>query len=103
MNDKIDTGKHYRHAYKGIKMDPYRVFEIFNVTDAKAQHAIKKLLRFEDKGHTRREVWLEIQDIVDRALEMLDEDEVIHIEEPDEGIFITSDVIIDKTLLQEKG
>lgn len=73
-SEKIDTGKHYRYSYMGIKMDPYRIFQIFNVTDAKAQHAIKKLLRFEGKGHTQREVWMEIRDIVDRALEMLDED-----------------------------
>ena len=67
-SEKIDTGKHYRYSYMGIKMDPYRIFQIFNVTDAKAQHAIKKLLRFEGKGHTQREVWMEIRDIVDIEL-----------------------------------
>ena len=44
-----DTGKHYRFEYNGIKLDPYRIFEIYDITDAKAQHAIKKLLRMEGK------------------------------------------------------
>jgi len=69
-----DTGSHYRYDYKGIKMDPYRVFEIYNVTDAKAQHAIKKLLRMEGKGHSQEQVWREVYDVVIRALEMIEED-----------------------------
>lgn len=74
---KPDTGKHYRLEYKGIKLDPYRIFEIYNITDAKAQHGIKKLLRMTGKGHTKKQVWLEVLDIVNRALEMIEEDELI--------------------------
>jgi hypothetical protein len=95
-----DTGKHYRFEYDGLKLDPYRIFDVYNVTDAKAQHAIKKLLRMEGKGHTEKEVWLEVLDIVTRALEMIQEDENL------KPVDVHGDLIVDTpeltgTLLQE--
>lgn len=37
--------KHYAFTYQGIKVDPYRIFEIYGITNPAQQHAIKKLLR----------------------------------------------------------
>ena len=37
--------KHYDYSYKGIKIDPYRIFRIYVITDPEQQHSIKKLLR----------------------------------------------------------
>lgn len=37
----------YHNAqFKGAKIDPYRIFRIYGVTDPAIQHAVKKLLRF---------------------------------------------------------
>jgi hypothetical protein len=36
---------HYSFDYKGIRIDPYRIFRIYQITDPAQQHAIKKLLR----------------------------------------------------------
>ena len=30
----------------GVKLDPYRIFRIYEVADPAIQHAVKKLLRF---------------------------------------------------------
>jgi len=42
---KKDLGKHYRFSFKGLKIDVYRILEIFQITNPAQQHAIKKLLR----------------------------------------------------------
>lgn len=39
------SDKHYRFTYRGVKLDPYRIFRIYRITDPAQQHAIKKLLR----------------------------------------------------------
>jgi hypothetical protein len=39
------TGAHYDFSYKGIKVDPYRILALYNITHPAQQHAIKKLLR----------------------------------------------------------
>ena len=36
---------HYSFMYHGVKVDPYRIFEIYGITNGPQQHAIKKLLR----------------------------------------------------------
>lgn len=41
----VDLGKHYSFEYKGIKLDPYRIFTVYNITNPAQQHALKKLLR----------------------------------------------------------
>lgn len=43
--EKEDLGKHYRFSFKGIKLDVYRILELFQITNPAQQHAIKKLLR----------------------------------------------------------
>ena len=40
-----DLGKHYKFSFKGLKIDVYRILEIFQITNPAQQHAIKKLLR----------------------------------------------------------
>lgn len=37
--------KHYAYEYKGVKLDPYRIFRVYDITAPEQQHAIKKLLR----------------------------------------------------------
>ncbi len=35
----------YKQEYKGVKLDPYRIIEVYGITHPAHQHAIKKLLR----------------------------------------------------------
>ena len=39
------SGAHYKYSYKGLKLDPYRIMAVYNITNPAQQHAIKKLLR----------------------------------------------------------
>lgn len=39
------ASKHYAYEYKGVKLDPYRIFRVYDITAPEQQHAIKKLLR----------------------------------------------------------
>jgi hypothetical protein len=41
---KLDKN-HYDFWFMGVKIDPYRIFEIYGITNSPLQHAIKKLLR----------------------------------------------------------
>lgn len=50
VDDKPDTGKHYRYQYKGIQIDPYRIFRVYGITDPAIQHAVKKLLVAGSRG-----------------------------------------------------
>jgi hypothetical protein len=43
--DKQKADAHYQFSYKGHKIDPYRIFRIYNIVAPEQQHAIKKLLR----------------------------------------------------------
>lgn len=36
---------HYNYSYAGIKLDPYRILDVYQITHPAQQHAIKKLLR----------------------------------------------------------
>lgn len=66
--------KHYKYDYKGIKLDPYRILTVYNVTCPAMQHAIKKLLR---AGNSIKDLEQDIQEVIDtlkRKLEMLKED-----------------------------
>jgi hypothetical protein len=37
--------KHYDFMFNGVKIDPYRIFDIYKVTHPALQHAAKKILR----------------------------------------------------------
>lgn len=67
---------YYNYTYKGIKLDPYRILQVYNVTCPAQQHAIKKLLR---AGQSVKELKQDIKEVIDtlkRKLEMLEEDSV---------------------------
>lgn len=89
FGSKADPGKHYRFTFKvnlteqdikngfvTVKLDPYRVFEIYKITHPAQQHVAKKVLCAGNRGHNDT-----IQDIEDsingleRWKEMLSEDE----------------------------
>jgi hypothetical protein len=75
QNESTDSGKHYRFEYKEIKLDPYRIFKIYNITEPAQQHVIKKLLVPGERGGKDL-----IQDIkesingLNRWIEMIEED-----------------------------
>lgn len=58
----IDTGKHYRFEYGGVKLDPYRIFRVYGITDPALQHAIKKLLVAGGRG--RKDVSQDIEESI---------------------------------------
>lgn len=67
---------YYNYTYKGIKLDPYRILDIYKITCPAQQHAIKKLLR---AGNSVKELKQDITEVIDtlkRKLEMLEEDSV---------------------------
>lgn len=78
-SNAIDHGKHYRYSYKGIKIDPYRIFRLYKITDPAQQHAIKKLLR---AGQSVKPLEQDIDEVImtlERWKEMNQEDgETLH-------------------------
>lgn len=65
---------YYKYSYKGIKLDPYRILDIYKIACPAMQHAIKKLLR---AGNSIKGLEQDIQEVIDtlkRKLEMLKED-----------------------------
>ena len=75
MSDQPDSGKHYRFSYKGVKLDPYRIADIYGITDHAVFQAIKKLLAAGKRGNKDfRQDLIEARDAITRRLEMLDED-----------------------------
>lgn len=84
-----DPGAHYRYSYTvkltpeqieqgevTIKLDPYRVCQIYDTGGGPREHIAKKALRGTTKGHTERELIAELRSCLDRWEEMLDEDGV---------------------------
>ena len=70
-----DTGKHYRHTYKGVNLDPFRIAQIYGVTDFALLTILKKCLCAGNRGHKDKR--LDLQDIItaaQRAIEIMDED-----------------------------
>jgi len=70
----LDKPQHYQYQYKGIKLDPYRICEVYNVGGGAREQIIKKGLRWTNKGDSERQVLKEIMQACERRLEMLDED-----------------------------
>lgn len=68
-------GRHYAFAYKGHKIDPYRIFRIYGITDPAQQHAIKKLLRAGKSVKTLAQDIDEVIETLCRWKEMIKEDE----------------------------
>jgi len=71
----IDTGSHYRFTYNGIKLDPFRIAQIYGITDFAILTILKKCLVCGNRGH--KDLKRDLQDIItaaQRKLEMLKED-----------------------------
>lgn len=71
----IDLDKHYRYSFKGIKLDPYRIFKTYGITDPVQQHVAKKALRAGEGGKSLIQDIDEIILSCERWKEMIAEDE----------------------------
>jgi hypothetical protein len=68
---------HYQYFYKGIKLDPYRVIEVWEITHPAHQQALKKIARC---GKSIKDLKQDIDETIEaleRWKEMLLEDEGI--------------------------
>jgi len=75
QSQELKEYEHYKYSYKGIKLDPYRILDIYKITCPAQQHAIKKLLR---AGNSVKELKQDITEVIDtlkRKLEMLEEED----------------------------
>ena len=74
--DDNPTPGYYNYEYKGLKLDPYRITEIYGITNPAQQHAVKKLLRAGNKpgNETVQEIDEVIKSLV-RWKEMIKEDQ----------------------------
>jgi hypothetical protein len=71
------TVNHYNVSFNGVKLDPYRLFTVYNITHPAQQHAIKKLLR---AGRSNKTLVQDVQETIialNRWLEMLDEESTL--------------------------
>lgn len=69
-----DTGKHYRYEYQGVKLDPYRICQVYGIGGGPREQIIKKCLRGTKKGGDMLTVISEIRTALDRWEEMVMED-----------------------------
>lgn len=70
-----DLGKHYRFSFKGVKLDPYRIFAVYRIAHPAQQHAIKKLLR---AGNSVKSLEQDIDEVIvtlNRWKEMMKEEQ----------------------------
>lgn len=69
------TPSPYAIKFHGFKLDPYRIFDLYGVTDGPTQHAIKKLLCAGRRGaKTKKQDIQEAIQSLQRGLEMMEED-----------------------------
>ena len=69
-----DAGLHYRKAYKGIKLDPFRIAKVYNLNGVQLT-ILKKVLVTGERG-SKDEVqdYKDIINAASRAIEMIEED-----------------------------
>ena len=85
-----DPGRHYRKELRVrltgqdierglvvVKLDPYRICDLYRTGGGPREHLVKKGLRGEEKGQTERELVADLRAILDRWEEKLDEDDRI--------------------------
>lgn len=68
--------KYYRFSFRGVKLDPYRIMQVYGITNPAHQHALKKLLR---AGNSVKTLTQDIDEVIlalNRWKEMLNEEEV---------------------------
>ena len=68
------TDKELEDCEVRVKLDPYRICEVWGVKGGAREQIIKKGLRWTSKGDSERKVIQEIMQACERRLEMLDED-----------------------------
>lgn len=74
---EADPGAHYRYEYKGIKLDPGRIAQIYEITHPMQFTALKKILKAGERGHKDlKQDLADIKGACDRWLEMIEEDSV---------------------------
>jgi hypothetical protein len=69
--------KHYRFSFNGIKLDPYRIMQVYGITHPAHQHAVKKLLRC---GNSVKPLLQDIDEVIlslNRWKEMINEEAAI--------------------------
>lgn len=71
---KADPGQHYRYVYKGVKLDPARIAQIYGMTDHMEFFILKKVLRMGSAHKDARQELFDIINAAQRRLEMMDED-----------------------------
>lgn len=67
-DDEIASGQLIRHV------DPYKFVRVFDLGGGPREHLVKKCMRFTSKGHTERQVIEELQQILNRWKELLDDE-----------------------------
>jgi len=65
---------YYHEDYKGIRLDPYRILDVWGITHPAQQHAVKKLLRAGRGYKTLEQDIMEVIESLHRWLEMRNED-----------------------------
>ena len=69
------TPDYYDYVFNGVKIDPYRILEVYEVHHPALQHAIKKLLRSGRKeGQSIIDDVRESISALQRYLEMMEEE-----------------------------
>lgn len=68
------TPNYYAKWYKGVKLDPYRIAQVYEIGGGPQEQVLKKTLRGCHKGHEALQVIKEIRQALDRWEEMLEED-----------------------------
>lgn len=71
--DTPDPGAHYRAVYKGIKLDPFRICEIYGITSLGQATLVKKSLRLGTSIKDKKQDLLDIINCAERMLEMIEE------------------------------
>src|SRR5689334_22843142 len=74
--------KYYRFSFNGVKLDPYRILQVYGITHPAQQHAIKKLLR---AGGSVKSLVQDIDEVIlslNRWKEMLHEEVKTEVKAP---------------------
>lgn len=75
VEKKKSVDGHYKHSFKGIKLDPYRICRVYNIGGGPREHMLKKLLRGSEKGHTEEDLIAELESSLNRWKAMLKEEQ----------------------------
>jgi len=73
--DKKDPGAHYRHEFKGVKLDPFRIAYAYMMKSFAMMTILKKCLCAGNRGHKDYKTdLLDIISAAQREIEILEED-----------------------------